>query len=90
MRCLNVTQPVIHHLGIFLSLFEGTLLFTLFVAGLRRRGVTPHAINSFCKEIGITRNENMIHMHKLEHHIRTDLDATSPRILAVLQPLKVG
>eukprot|EP00798_Chlamydomonas_sp_ICE-L_P030329 gene30329-35322_t len=61
----------------------------LSLAGLRRRGVTPGSINTFCKEIGITRNENLIHMHKLEHHIRLDLDASSPRTLAVLRPLKV-
>lgn len=58
--------------------------------GLRRRGVPPLAINNFCREIGITRNENIIPMHKLEHHIRAELDASSPRALAVLRPLKVG
>ena len=56
---------------------------------MRRRGFTPTSINNFCREIGITRNDNIIPMHKLEHHIRSDLDATSPRTLAVLKPLKV-
>lgn len=59
-------------------------------AGLRRRGVSPTAINNFCREVGITRNENVIPMHRLEHYIRQDLDANSPRALAVLRPLKVG
>ena len=57
--------------------------------GMRRRGITPAAINNFCREIGITRNDNIIPMHKLEHHVRADLDSTSPRTLAVLRPLKV-
>ncbi|GAB4821823.1 hypothetical protein N2152v2_008869 [Parachlorella kessleri] len=61
----------------------------LTLAGLRRRGVTPQAINSFCREVGVTRSEGEVHLHKLEHHIRADLDATSPRQLAVLRPLRV-
>lgn len=61
----------------------------LTLAGMRRRGISASSINNFCREIGITRNDNFIPMHKLEHHIRLDLDATSPRTLAVLRPLKV-
>lgn len=60
----------------------------LTLAGLRRRGATATAINAFCREIGITRNENYVPMHKLEHHIRADLDVVAPRALAVLRPLK--
>lgn len=63
-------------------------LYTL--SGLRRRGATSTSINNFCREIGITRNENYVPTHKLEHHIRTDLDLVAPRALAVLRPLKVG
>lgn len=40
-------------------------------------------------QIGITRAENLVHMHKLEHHIRMDLDVHSARSLAVLRPLKL-
>jgi glutaminyl-tRNA synthetase len=61
----------------------------LTLAGLRRRGVAPESINAFCREIGITRNANVIPYHKLEHHVRTHLDATSDRVLMVLRPLKV-
>lgn len=61
----------------------------LTLSGLRRRGVTATAINTFCKEIGISRSEGEIHPHKLEHHIRADLDASSARSLAVLRPLRV-
>lgn len=34
------------------------------------------AINNFCREIGVTRSEGEVHLHKLDHHIRADLDAT--------------
>lgn len=61
----------------------------LTLAGLRRRGVAPDAINAFCREIGITRNANVIPYHKLEHHVRANLDATSARVLMVLRPLRV-
>lgn len=37
----------------------------------------------------MTRSEGEVHLHKLEHHIRADLDAGSPRQLAVLRPLRV-
>ena len=40
-------------------------------------------------ELGITRSDAAIHMHKLEHHVRAELDETSPRALAVLRPLTV-
>lgn len=62
-------------------------LYTL--SGLRRRGVTPNAINAFCREMGITRADSDVPVHRLEHHIRQDLDLTSPRTMAVLNPLKV-
>ncbi|PRW56443.1 glutamine--tRNA ligase [Chlorella sorokiniana] len=61
----------------------------LTLAGLRRRGVTPTAVNNFCREIGVTRSEGEVHLHKLDHHIRADLDATSRRALGVLRPLRV-
>jgi len=59
------------------------------VAGLRRRGVTPEAIQAFVKGIGVTKTEGMIEMAYLEHHIRQDLNKRSPRVMAVLNPLKV-
>jgi len=60
------------------------------LSGLRRRGYTPDAINAFCRDIGITRNENEIPLHRLEHHIRLDLDARAPRAMAVVEPLMVS
>ena len=59
------------------------------IAGMRRRGITPEAIQAFIKGIGVTKTEGMIEMAYLEHHIRQDLNKRSPRVMAVLNPLKV-
>ncbi len=47
------------------------------------------AIKNLCREVGITRADTEIPLHKLDHHIRADLDSTSERVLAVLRPLKL-
>ena len=57
--------------------------------GLRRRGYTPLAIRSFCEQIGVGRNDSWIEMSTLEESVRTDLNVTAPRALAVLRPLKL-
>eukprot|EP00177_Eucheuma_denticulatum_P006236 GFKZ01011376.1.p1 GENE.GFKZ01011376.1~~GFKZ01011376.1.p1 ORF type:complete len:787 (-),score=112.62 GFKZ01011376.1:589-2949(-) len=59
------------------------------LVGMRRRGYTPNALNRFCSAIGISRSSNVIGMHVLEHWVRTELDTTVKRVLAVLRPLKV-
>lgn len=59
------------------------------IAGLRRRGYTPAAIREFAKRIGITKQDNVIEMSALEACIREDLDATAPRAMAILDPIKV-
>ncbi len=59
------------------------------IAGLRRRGYTPAAIRDFCERIGVTKADNRVEMALLESAIRDDLDATAPRRMAVLRPLKV-
>lgn len=59
------------------------------IAGLRRRGYTPAAIRDFCERIGITKSDNRVEMALLESAIRDDLDASAPRRMAVLRPLKV-
>ena len=91
---LNVTHAVMSKRKLNRLVTEGHVrgwddprLLTL--AGLRRRGATPGAINAFCREAGITRNANVVPHHRLEHHVRAHLDAASPRALAVLRPLKV-
>ena len=59
------------------------------IAGLRRRGVTPAAIRDFCGRIGVTKQDNVIELSLLEFCIRHDLEATAPRGMAVIDPLKV-
>ncbi len=59
------------------------------IAGLRRRGYTPAAIRDFCERIGVTKSDNLVEMAMLESAIRDDLDATAPRRMVVLRPLKV-
>jgi len=57
--------------------------------GLRRRGVTPEAIRTFCDHIGVAKRDAIVEMQLLEHFIREDLNKQSPRVMAVLRPLKV-
>ncbi|MFM2416974.1 MAG: hypothetical protein RL385_1697 [Pseudomonadota bacterium] len=59
------------------------------LAGLRRRGYTPAAIRRFCERIGVSRRDSIIDVSLLEHAVRDDLNATSPRVLGVLRPLKL-
>ncbi|XP_058087437.1 glutamine--tRNA ligase isoform X3 [Magnolia sinica] len=60
------------------------------LAGLRRRGVTSTAINTFIRGIGITRSDNsLIRLDRLEYHIREEMNRTAPRTMVVLHPLKV-
>ena len=59
------------------------------IAGLRRRGVTPEAIRTFCDMIGVARVDSRVDMEKLEYVIRDDLNKKVPRVMCVLRPLKV-
>jgi glutaminyl-tRNA synthetase len=59
------------------------------VAGLRRRGVRPQAIRAFCEMIGVAKADSRVDMGKLEYAIRDDLNHEAPRVLAVLDPVKV-
>lgn len=59
------------------------------IAAMRRRGYTPAAIRDFCDAIGVARRDNTIEAARLEHAVRSDLNATAPRALAVLRPLRV-
>jgi len=59
------------------------------IAGLRRRGYTPHAIRAFCERVGVAKHNSTVEYALLEHVVRDDLDARSPRALAVLHPLRV-
>ena len=59
------------------------------LAGLRRRGVTPEAIRDFASRVGISRTNRTVDIALLEYSIRDDLNYRAPRVLAVLNPLKV-
>lgn len=59
------------------------------LAGMRRRGYTPEAIRDFCNRIGVSKADNLIEMSQLEYSIRTDLNQRAPRVMAVLNPVKV-
>lgn len=59
------------------------------IAGLRRRGVPPEAIRSFCEMIGVAKADSRVDIGKLEYSIRDYLNYTAPRVMCVLQPLKV-
>jgi len=59
------------------------------VAGMRRRGYTPAAIRRFAERIGVSRRDSVVDVGLLEHALREDLNATSPRTMAVLRPLKL-
>jgi len=59
------------------------------LAGMRRRGYTPAAIRRFAERIGVSRRDSTVDVGLLEHALREDLNATSPRTLAVLRPLKL-
>jgi glutaminyl-tRNA synthetase len=59
------------------------------IKGLRRRGYTREIINTFCRDIGVTRNENLVEYERLAAIARSQLHETAPRVMAVLRPLKV-
>jgi glutaminyl-tRNA synthetase len=61
----------------------------LTIRGLRRRGYTPEAIRAFCERIGVAKFNSTIDISWLEDAIRDDLNVRSPRVMAVLRPLKV-
>jgi glutaminyl-tRNA synthetase len=59
------------------------------LAGMRRRGFTPEAIRAFCERIGVSTRDSLVDVSLLEHALREHLNATSPRVMAVLKPLKI-
>lgn len=59
------------------------------ISGLRRRGYTPESIRNFAETIGIAKRENLIDVSLLEFHAREHLNKIAPRVMAVLNPLKL-
>lgn len=59
------------------------------ISGLRRRGYTPESIKNFANSIGVGKRENLIDVSHLEFNIREDLNKKAPRIMVVLDPIKL-
>lgn len=59
------------------------------ISGLRRRGYTAAALRNFANAIGIAKRDNLIDVSLLEFYIREDLNKTAPRVMAVLDPVKL-
>jgi glutaminyl-tRNA synthetase len=59
------------------------------IAGYKRRGYTPESILNFCEQIGIAKANSMVDVSQLEFCIRDDLNQKVPRVMCVLNPLKV-
>ena len=91
---LNITRTVLSKRKLIQLVDEGHVrgwddprLPTL--AGMRRRGVPPAALREFAKRIGVSRADNIVEYSFLEFCVRTVLNETAPRAMAVLSPLKV-
>lgn len=59
------------------------------ISGLRRRGYTPEALRDFCGRIGVAKSDSIVDAALLEHCIREDLRPKAPRVMAVLEPVKL-
>jgi glutamyl/glutaminyl-tRNA synthetase len=59
------------------------------LAGIRRRGVTPEAIRDFCDTVGVARKDARTELAAYEHAVRNDLNMRVPRVMCVVDPLKV-
>jgi glutaminyl-tRNA synthetase len=59
------------------------------IAGLRRRGYTPASIRNFAERVGVAKRENVIDVGLLEFCVREDLNKSAPRVMGVLNPLRV-
>jgi glutaminyl-tRNA synthetase len=57
--------------------------------GLRRRGYTPASIRAFCDRVGVTKKDSVVDVGVLEGCVREDLDASAPRAMCVLRPLRL-
>jgi glutaminyl-tRNA synthetase len=59
------------------------------ISGMRRRGYTPASIRNFADTIGVAKRVNLIDVSLLEFCVREDLNKTAPRVMAVLDPVKL-
>ncbi|KAI8344146.1 tRNA synthetases class I, catalytic domain-containing protein [Chlamydoabsidia padenii] len=91
---LNVTNTIMSKRKILNMVNKGYVhdwddprLYTL--VGIRRRGVPPQAINNFVLELGVTTNKTVIDVLRFDAKTREYLDNTTPRLMAITDPLKV-
>ena len=91
---LNLTQTVMSKRylralveGGYVSGWDDPRMPTL--SAMRRRGYTPEAIRAFVAEIGLSKADSVVDYALLEHFVRDDLGSRAPRVMAVLNPLKV-
>ncbi len=61
----------------------------LTLSGMRKRGYSPNSIINFCKSLGISKQESIIDINILEKFLKKELNNTSPRIIGIINPLKV-
>jgi glutaminyl-tRNA synthetase len=59
------------------------------LSGMRRRGYTPEAIRAFCANTSVSKTNNTVQLSALEHFLRENLNKRTPRVMAVLRPLRV-
>jgi len=59
------------------------------ICGMRRRGYTPSSLRTFIEELGVTKSQGFVDATFLDYCVRQDLNLTAPRVMAVIEPLKV-
>ncbi|MFI3250378.1 MAG: glutamine--tRNA ligase/YqeY domain fusion protein [Eubacteriales bacterium] len=59
------------------------------LCGLRRRGYTPQSLRNFCSRIGVSKVNSTVEFNFLEHCLREDLNQNAPRVMAVIDPVKL-
>jgi glutaminyl-tRNA synthetase len=59
------------------------------ISGMRRRGYPPEAIRVFCDRVGVAKRENVVDVALLEHAVRDDLNKRAPRVMGVLNPVRL-
>ena len=59
------------------------------ISGMRRRGYPPMALRTFCDKVGVAKRENLIDISLLEFCVKDELNKTAPRVMTVIDPVKV-
>ncbi len=59
------------------------------LSGMKKKGYTPKSIINFCKSLGVSKQESIIDINILEKHLKNELNNSSPRIMGIINPLKI-